>query len=385
MKQCPECGENLADDAVHCGHCGAQVEEGGEDNKETMFGVGALSDEDLEGIEEGGEGDDDDDFRLPSPGEMGGDDQDGEDRTDRGAEGAPDQGGGEGRPGLKGPSDEDDAAALAETEALPSLDEQEDRGREQEGSDLEEGRISSPGPESGEQEIGASPDLAGESSPAASGGSPFAGEDQQAQQVGGGGAHTGSSMTDSSPPEKQETGAGGDQSQPGHDLPDTADLEPEFEESHGLPSGGGASSQSGRDDQPAAGTPEQDAGTSQAGGGAGAGTPGQRTGGAGGGPPEQQEPGGAGGGEAEPDQHVASRDPMAEDSRFDSEQSGPRNQDQPPAGDVQGAGGLAQEQQPQSSAQSSSDENNTTLIIVAIVGAMFLVCALGTIAATLFL
>lgn len=46
MKSCPECEEQIADDAVHCGHCGAKVEE--RDSKQTMFGVGAVDQDELE-------------------------------------------------------------------------------------------------------------------------------------------------------------------------------------------------------------------------------------------------------------------------------------------------------------------------------------------------
>ena len=46
MKTCPECEEQIADDAVHCGHCGAKVEE--RDSKQTMFGVGAVDQDELE-------------------------------------------------------------------------------------------------------------------------------------------------------------------------------------------------------------------------------------------------------------------------------------------------------------------------------------------------
>jgi cobalamin biosynthesis Mg chelatase CobN len=46
MKSCPECEEQIADDAVHCGHCGAKVEE--RDSKQTMFGVGAVDQDELD-------------------------------------------------------------------------------------------------------------------------------------------------------------------------------------------------------------------------------------------------------------------------------------------------------------------------------------------------
>jgi cobalamin biosynthesis Mg chelatase CobN len=46
MKTCPECEEQIADDAVHCGHCGAKVDE--RDSKQTMFGVGAVDQDELD-------------------------------------------------------------------------------------------------------------------------------------------------------------------------------------------------------------------------------------------------------------------------------------------------------------------------------------------------
>jgi hypothetical protein len=93
MKDCPECGEQVADDAVHCGHCGSKVEEE-RSEKQTMFGVGTVDADSLksavdEAQGEAGDSDADDrgsqddasaesgddqgsgGFRLPTPGEAG--------------------------------------------------------------------------------------------------------------------------------------------------------------------------------------------------------------------------------------------------------------------------------------------------------------------------
>lgn len=370
MKECPECGENLADDAVHCGHCGAQVEEGEEDNKQTMFGVGALSDEDLENLDDGGdsESDEDDGFRLPSPGEMEGGDE--SEKASREAQKSGDEGG---RPGLKGPSDDDDAAALAETEALPQLDEGEDAGRQQDGSDLQKGRLSSPGAEEGAQQLDAPPDLGDQSSPDDSGGSPFAGDDQQAQSVGGQQgstqAKTGESKTDTIPPEDQGAGAGTSGRGGGDQMADTADIVSEpGDEPEPAPQSGTSATGGGDSPQQAAGTPS--------GGGSGAG--GRQQGGRG----QDQKPAqpASPGSDRGAEEQAASRDPRTEDSRFGGGGAhAEQQQDQPPAGGVQGQG-LAQEQQPQSSADSSSD-NKTLLIIVGILAAMFLVCGIVGLAA----
>ena len=44
MIQCPECSKDIAEDAAHCGHCGAKIPAAGAGMK-TMFGFGAISPE----------------------------------------------------------------------------------------------------------------------------------------------------------------------------------------------------------------------------------------------------------------------------------------------------------------------------------------------------
>ena len=47
MIVCPNCGKQNADESVHCGFCGHQLQEGG---KKTMFGMAALDPEAAAGI-----------------------------------------------------------------------------------------------------------------------------------------------------------------------------------------------------------------------------------------------------------------------------------------------------------------------------------------------
>jgi len=164
MKKCPECGENLADDAVHCGKCGSKVETSDDQGeKKTMFGMGTVSQEDLEQAADGAEAasaeaddedDGDDGFRLPNPGDTGvGQEPDGGAGQEGGVSGGETDSGT--RLGLKGPAadtEEDDAgAALADTKAMPSIDTSEDEQstKQEEAPELDGGRISSPGGDEG--------------------------------------------------------------------------------------------------------------------------------------------------------------------------------------------------------------------------------------------
>src|SRR5690554_1026050 len=53
MISCPNCGKSVADDAVHCGHCGYKLEQ--VTSQKTMMGL-ALSPEDLQkAIQEAGQ------------------------------------------------------------------------------------------------------------------------------------------------------------------------------------------------------------------------------------------------------------------------------------------------------------------------------------------
>jgi len=374
MKECPECGENLADDAVHCGHCGERVEDQEEDKKQTMFGVGALSDEDLEAGSQG-DGEGSEDFRLPSPGEMG---VDGESEEARG-ETESSSGEESGRPGLKSGSDEDQPGALAETEALPSLDEGDETARQQEGSDLQEGRISSPG--GGGEELGASPELSGESTPSDSEGSPFAGEDSQSpsgveEQREPKTPEIGASSTEPSSPEPQSAGSVESDADEGRQMAETADIisEPGDEPDPTPRSSGGArATEEGPASEPKRPNERPESASKP-----GAGSP-QRQG------DDPSEPGTGRAGD-QVDQQSASRDPTSEDERFGGGQPEPEQPEVPagsggPPEPQRAAGGaqgreLAGEQQPRSSADSGSD-NKTLFVIVGILAAMFFVCAAG--------
>ncbi len=180
MKQCPECDENLADDAVHCGHCGAKVEEeaGGGGEKKTMFGLGTISDSELE--QAAGQGDEAEDdggsgsSRLPKPGETGaGDDEPATEQTAS----APETDDKSTRLGLATSGDEDDdSAALAKTAAMPSVEDQDEQNGEsrEADSELEQGRLSNPGSgDEGAVEAATEPD--GEASIRDDDGSAFAG------------------------------------------------------------------------------------------------------------------------------------------------------------------------------------------------------------------
>jgi hypothetical protein len=181
MKQCPECDENLADDAVHCGHCGARVEEGDDGGeKKTMFGLGTISDEDLEEAAEeakgdsseagGDSGDGSGSSRLTRPGETDAGGQTAESaETDTG----PEAGDGGARLGLTDPDADSGSSALAETEAMPAVDDESGESREAD-SQLEGGRLSNPASgEEPESELEDSASPGSDSTPPGQGDSAF--------------------------------------------------------------------------------------------------------------------------------------------------------------------------------------------------------------------
>lgn len=195
MKNCPECAEQIADDAVFCGECGTRVEE--RDNKKTMFGMGAIDADDLDGAvqqakdeadqqgggqrgkdDKGGQGEKKGGFRLPTPGEVG-------EKSKKGS-GAPDEDV-RNRPRtetspktLKAADEGATEEAFAKTEAMDALDEGDlggdgDADLDQALADLEGGRLSGPGQDEGRQDLDAGPELKEETSPSDLGESPFSG------------------------------------------------------------------------------------------------------------------------------------------------------------------------------------------------------------------
>lgn len=378
MKQCPDCGENLADDAVHCGHCGTKVEEEEKDSNKTMFGVGALSDEDLEkaaqqakkksenqrtqeGAKASPDGGDGGEFRLPTPGEMGDDkltqgNDGGSDGSEEQAETTDDGT----RLGLKGPTDGDgDASAYAETEALPMVDDDKLEKQQDGASELEGGRLSSPtGEEKQDQQLGSSPDLKADSAPPSGDSSPFVQGDSnqmarsteesmgpvasndRAEQ-----ASTGPTAGDTTPESQMPSGK---QSQGAGATGDTDSSLP-----GGSPTGDAASPAASPDTGPSETAAESPSGKA-ASSGAGSDT----------------APAGV-------NQGTTSQNPLSDDSRFGDSPTQPDSggQDQPLA-----AGGTGSEigQRPgQGQLQTTDDEgsNKTLLIVVGILGVSLFLCA----------
>lgn len=386
MKQCPDCGENLADDAVHCGHCGAKVEESEDDGGKTMFGMGALTDEDLAQAagEAGGEGGDGDDnsgggFRLPRPSEMDGEDADeSEDRADSTS------GSEEGeRPGLKGPAADSDASPYAETEALPSLDEGKSGKQQDASDDLKGGRLSTPSPERGDVEnLGASPDLSADSSPpSSSDGSPFAGDDEQPSSETDGretarsaGPATTSQQGDSPVPEAAGGGVQEQSEEESEGMPETADMistpedaeEPAAEETDFDRKDTEREAVPERDVRESRDTPEPREAPSREAASAPA--------------DESEQPRTA---TAEAPDEKPSRDPLAEDERF----AGPADEaDEPLAKGAEGNDIGKQEldmRDPASSPESGSNQK-TLLIVGGIIAASLFMCVGGIFLAWFF-
>jgi len=166
MKDCPDCGEQVADDAVHCGHCGAKVEEE-RSEKQTMFGVGTVDADSLKSAvdeaqgagesdetgedeggrdgEEGGESAEESQtdegsggFRLPTPGEAGaseGDDREAAVELSTEEDDEPVE-----SPGLPEPSEVGDGRL-----SVPESDAERQNPSEETAADPESGEGSSPG------------------------------------------------------------------------------------------------------------------------------------------------------------------------------------------------------------------------------------------------
>jgi hypothetical protein len=170
MKTCPECGEQLADDARHCGHCGEQLEKD-DSAKKTQFGLGSVSPDQLDDVDlDGDEGDStssgggvggetaggDDGPRLPTPGEIGG----GESGDIPGDDSVSDDVSDTSPVGLKGSDDEDDEGegpAYAKTATMEPIEEGEEDGGSGRSLSVEEGRLDSP--DEGSSEVSSGPSL----------------------------------------------------------------------------------------------------------------------------------------------------------------------------------------------------------------------------------
>ncbi len=205
MKTCPECDEQLADDAQHCGHCGQKLEE--DDAQSTQFGLGAVSpgdidlDEDEEESDEGTMGSDaagadpsdGSGPSLPTPGEIS-DDSSPDDTSDSGeiSETSPV----DLTSSADGKSEDGEGAAFAKTATMSPVDEQDDR---------DDASSTGGGPLGG---IGESEDDSG--GPSLQDDSSRSGDDRSPFASGTGGADDDGRVGD-------ETGPGG-----GEDIPDTS-------------------------------------------------------------------------------------------------------------------------------------------------------------------
>lgn len=77
MITCPNCGKQVADDTVHCGHCGHRIQT---DQKKTMLGMAAINPAELqkalaqgrETAQQSAEGPDAPKLKLPTPGDVAG-------------------------------------------------------------------------------------------------------------------------------------------------------------------------------------------------------------------------------------------------------------------------------------------------------------------------
>ena len=399
MKNCPECDQELADDAVHCGHCGARVEEKKDDERnKTMFGMGGISQDDLreaaedakeKSASQGGgssaedsadsaeekqkdEGGDDGGFRLPTPGEMGNaPDEEGSEADASDAAAVDDKPGGEGgtRLGMSELPD-DQKAGFAKTEALPEVGEEES-GEEistQGDSGLGGGRLSSPGGDEASGGMGAGPDRSDQPSP--SNDSPFAVGDKPAPAGESGQSSEDIGLADTPPPQSapdlaDETGAAGptdpDPSPAGGAASAGGPTDPS-------PSGGTSSgvgpidSSPGSSPSPAAGPTDPDPSPAGAGaqGPSRSTTPDSTGGGA---DVATKEPGG---GQAD----EAAGGGLTNDARFGGDD------DEPMANSATGSevGQRELEMDPPTSSDTGSGNKKVILIVVGILGASFMLC-----------
>lgn len=267
MINCPNCGKKIADDSAHCGYCGHELQQ--QEKKKTMFGMAALSGDDLDKAiqqaEEAKKADKDAEkdtkpgggLKIPKPGES---------RGSSSSSGSAGSGLKIPKPGQKSKSDKDKAMGEAKTELL-------DRSQLDSAIGDEADQVEAPGTEAdlqgsapmgGGSQFGAESPSASQSpepsqdqpDPAEASGAPFGEPPGPASTAGPAGPQNAAEQQQ--PPSEQQAASSGA-------LPPTSDPEGASEPRLGEPAGPGPSqvSQAGDQTGPFGPSGRQDPGSAQ--------------------------------------------------------------------------------------------------------------------------